>query len=270
MTMPAGDDMQEASVRRQVAQNYGYGEEEIQSTIESLRASAIPSRVMDKILGDSELLGLCVYSLSLQTESTPGFTIEERIEAVVVQHTSGKGGGKLGFTWTAMVEIPLLQAYGRATFTSDATFAVIRAALSEFLASSTPAPSSKSPLLSIFSSGPSSYSSSNAPSLIDDGSLVVSLLDGDGWSIEVTAGNFAVLASTMALLHKKSAALGLWRSSHLQQQQQQQQSLTDTSVLTLTLRSSRDPFSARQRISEVGPVASASGSSPPAFCFTDF
>ena len=259
--------MQEASVRRQVAQNYGYGEEEIQSTIESLRASAVTSRVMDKILGDSELLGLCVYSLSLQTEGTPGFTIEERIEAVVVQHTSGKGGGKLGFTWTAMVEIPLLRAYGRATFTSDATFAIIRAALSEFLASSTPAPSSKSPsVLSIFSAGPSS--SSSAPSLIDDGSLVVSLLDGDGWSIEVTAGNFAVLASTMALQHKKSAALGLWRSSHLQQQQPQ--SLTDASVLTLTLRSSRDPFRARQRISEVGPVASESGSSPPAFCFTAF
>jgi len=216
---------------QQVSQDYGYPTELILATVEKLRQHT-RADLVEKVMSSDAMLGLCVHSLSTADKDQDQFTVEERVEAIVAT-TSGSGsksphgnGSKLGFRWTAIVEIPMLQKVGRVTFTPDCTFVLMRTALAEFLSSSSP---------------PSAVTAtSTSSSLIDDGSLQISVLDDQGWSQDVTSGNFSFVASQIALFQTQSKGKGKGRGAE-----------GSLPCLTITLRSVRDPFGPRARLSEL-------------------
>jgi hypothetical protein len=157
--------------------------------------------------------------------------VKEKVESVLVSsafNNSIKGSTTLGFKWTAIVEVPMFEKYGRVTFNADATFAKIRASLSEFI-------SQESSTSSLSSFASTFFKNS---SLIDDGSLLICILDDDGWSKEMTAGNFPMISSMIRMQQCFSSG-GSTADSAI------------VSSLTITLRSTCDPFGARQRMSEV-------------------
>ena len=197
---------------QQVSQDYGYSKELIIATIETLRETT-RAELLAKVLASEEVLGLCIHSLSIADKDQDQFTVDERVEAIVAT-TSSSGSKKLGFEWTAMVEIPMLQKVGRVTFTPDCTFVIMRTALAEFLLSSSPSSSTS------------------------DGSLKISILDDQGWSQDVTSGNFSIVANQIALLQTQSKGKGKGAEGSLP-------------CLTITLRSVRDPFGPRARLSEL-------------------
>ena len=308
----------------QVAQDYGYSQASISRTLATIGRSSGTggALLLSEIKNDPDLLGLCVHSFEQPQEESAGFvaTTEERIAAVLAAHNSsnssrtwatvggsGGGGAKLGFVWTVIVEVPMFQRYGRVTFSADATFPVIRAALAEFVSSCwadegkrcdiavTVAGSASGSTASSFGSSldisatlfsflgapapaasllPTSrlyhsHSSSPTPSLIDDGSLLISLLDDGGWSREMAAGSFAETAAAAlsaqllqqrrarrplgltAAMAKMGLGLGLGLASGAGSGSGTGNSDAPAPTLTVTARSARDPFGGRQLLSEV-------------------
>ena len=221
-----------APLVRMVVQDYGYTEVLVLSTLRTIYEEGGPG-LLGKIQGSpmaSDVLGLCVHSLSFPNEQY--FSVKDKVESVLASSSfndSIKGSTTLGFKWTAIVEVPMFEKYGRVTFSSDATFANIRASLSEFVSQT----SSNSSL----SSFASTFFAKNS-SLIDDGSLLICILDDDGWSKEMTAGNFPIISSMIRMQQCFSSAGSTTENSIV-------------SSLTITLRSTCDPFGARQRMSEV-------------------
>lgn len=222
-------------LKRQVTNDYGYTEDEIDVALHKVEVGG--SHLLEKVLtasaSSSDLLGLVVHSLStVSTDEDSSFSMEDRVQAILATHASSREGSSsneiLGIKWTVIIEIPMLQKFGRATFTEDATFSVVRTALAEFLASSPASPR-------------------GACSLIDDGTLLISILDENGWSKELAQGTFAAISARIALDCKS-----LPRSPSSNPSVPKHPNPNDHPAChTLTLRSTRDPIGPRQRISEL-------------------
>ena len=131
--------------------------------------------------------------------------------------TQDPGELTLGIFLNAAIDFFRFGRLGRVTFSRDATFTVIREALTDYwVAEISSVPSVANQVLS--------KSNSN-----DEGTMQVLVLDDDGWSKEISYGTFASVAAEL----------------------KQKLSGDEGERIVLLLRSSRDPVGARQRIAEL-------------------
>jgi len=130
---------------------------------------------------------------------------------------SDSGELTLGVLLNAAIDFFRFGRLGRVTFSRDATFTLIREALTDYWVTEiSSVPSVANQVLA--------KSNSN-----DEGTMQVLVLDDDGWSKEISYGTFASVAAEL-----KQKLLG-----------------DEGKRIVLLLRSSRDPIGARQRVAEL-------------------
>lgn len=206
-------------VRLQAIMDGGVEEDQVERVLSLIAKHA--TRHLPRISSDANLLVLCVHSLAEESDSS---SITERVDQVLASFGDVDGrdtnwDGMLCFRLPVIVDLFRLTKVGKCDFSEDATFADIRDALLEFW--------NREISASLGNASPAlSKSSSN-----DEGTVIILMVDDEGWSKELNYGNFSMIATAIA---QKRAA-----------------DMNDELRTIMMLRSNRDPIGPRHRLAEL-------------------